>query len=69
MQIIMNTSDAIDAFHSKAGVAKAIGITKQAVSQWGDVVPEASALKLLRVKPAIKHKQNDCKENLCSRAS
>lgn len=64
MQIVMNTSDAIKAFKSKAGIAKAIGITKQAVSQWGDVVPEASALKLLRVDPSIKHKQKDHKVNV-----
>ena len=63
MQIVMNTSDAIKAFNSKAGIAKAIGISKQAVSQWGEVVPEVSALKLLRIDPTIKHKQKDQKFN------
>ena len=63
MQIVMNTSDAVKAFKSKAGVAKAIGISKQAVSQWGSVVPEVSALKLLRIDPTIKHKQKDQKLN------
>ncbi|RKG45143.1 MULTISPECIES: Cro/CI family transcriptional regulator [Acinetobacter] len=61
MQIVMNTSDALAAFKTKAGIANAIGITKQAVSQWGQTVPEASALKLLRVDPTIKHKQDDLK--------
>lgn len=57
MQIIMKTSDAVKAFKNKVGVANAIGITKQAVSLWGEVVPEGSALKLLRVDPSIKHSQ------------
>lgn len=57
MQIVMKTSDAVKAFKTKVGVAKAIGITKQAVSLWGDVVPEGSALKLLLVDPTIKHTQ------------
>ena len=61
MQIVMNTKDAIKAFKTKVGVANAIGITKQAVSQWGETVPEASALKLLRIDPSIKHKQDDLK--------
>ena len=56
MQIIMKTSDAVEVFKNKVGVARAIGITKQAVSLWGDVVPEGSALKLLRVDPSIQHK-------------
>lgn len=53
MQIVMEKKDAIKAFKSKVRVAQAIGITKQAVSLWGDVVPEGSALKLLRVNPNI----------------
>ena len=63
MQIVMNTVDAIKAFKSKAGVAEAIGISKQAVSQWGEVVPESSALKLLLVAPKIKHKKIQHKVN------
>lgn len=51
----MKKSDAVDAFKNKAAVAKAIGITKQAVSLWGEIVPEGSALKLLRVNPEIPH--------------
>ncbi|WP_411684269.1 Cro/CI family transcriptional regulator [Acinetobacter indicus] len=61
MHIVMKTSDAVKAFKSKAKVASAIGISKQAVSQWGDTVPEASALKLLRVDPTISHSQENPK--------
>lgn len=57
MQIVMKTADAIKAFKNKSGIAKELGISKQAVSQWSDVVPETSALKLLRVDPTIKHIQ------------
>jgi len=60
MQIVMKKKDAVDAFKNSVGVAKAIGITKQAVSLWGEFVPEGSALKLLRVKPDIPYiQQND----------
>lgn len=55
MQIIMKKVDAVTAFKNKVGVARAIGITKQAVSLWGDVIPEVSALKLLKVNPNIPH--------------
>jgi len=57
MQIVMKTADAIEAFKNKSGIAKALGISKQAVSQWGEMVPETSALKLLRLDPAIRHCQ------------
>lgn len=56
----MRKRNAIEAFKTRVRVAKAIGITKQAVSLWGDVVPEGSALKLLLVKPDIPYiKQNE----------
>lgn len=57
VHIVMRKEDAIQAFKNKVGVAKAIGITKQAVTLWGEFVPEGSALKLLRVNPDIPHKQ------------
>ncbi|MDO7240301.1 Cro/CI family transcriptional regulator [Acinetobacter baumannii] len=55
MHVVMLKKDAVQAFKNNVGVAKAIGITKQAVSLWGEVVPELSALKLLKVKPEIPH--------------
>lgn len=42
----MRKADAIGHFGSGQAVAEALGITKGAVSQWGDVVPEGSAYKL-----------------------
>jgi transcriptional repressor of cell division inhibition gene dicB len=57
----MKKSDVIDHFGgSQIKVAKALGITKSAVSQWKEVIPEGAAYKLqvmtagvLRVDPAL----------------
>lgn len=38
--------DAIRFFGTQTAVAEAAGIRVQAVSQWGEVVPEASAYRL-----------------------
>lgn len=38
-----------------AQVAKTLGISKSAVSQWGEIVPELSAKKLLEVMPSLPH--------------
>lgn len=42
----MKTQDVITRFGSKAKIAKALGITKQAVSQWGERVPLGTAALL-----------------------
>lgn len=42
----MRKSDVIKFFGSVANVAKAINISSQAVSLWGEVVPESSAYKI-----------------------
>lgn len=42
----MKTSEAIQHFGSKKQVAAALKISKQAVSQWGELVPEDTAYKL-----------------------
>ena len=42
----MKTSDAIKHFGTKKDVAAALKISKQAVSQWGELVPEDTAYKL-----------------------
>lgn len=49
MMAVMLTKDVIRHFGSKTAAALAIGITKGAVSQWGDRVPLASALKIQAV--------------------
>lgn len=56
----MHRDDAIKFFGSPAAVARALGITRAAVSKWPEVIPEGSAYKLevvtggkLRVKPEL----------------
>ena len=42
----MWTQDVIHHFESQAKVARFLGISRSAVSQWGEAVPEVSARKL-----------------------
>jgi predicted transcriptional regulator len=44
----MRKQTALDHFHSQTAIAKALGITKSAVSQWKDVIPERMAYRLER---------------------
>jgi hypothetical protein len=44
--IDMNTTDAIHHFGTASALATAVGISKAAVSQWGDLVPLATAARL-----------------------
>lgn len=37
-------------------VAEALGVTKQAVSGWGEIIPELRAIKLLELNDSIPHK-------------
>lgn len=52
----MRTKTAIDHFGGKPSeLAKALGISPSAVSQWGDVVPELRQLQLEKItKGALK---------------
>lgn len=51
----MKTLDAFKYFGSKAKTAKALSLTKGAVSQWGDVVPFRAASKIHEMtKGAVK---------------
>lgn len=36
----MKTKDAVKFFGSKAALARALGVERQAVTNWGDTVPE-----------------------------
>jgi predicted transcriptional regulator len=45
----MKTSDVIQFYKSKSLVAKALGISKAAVSLWGDEVPKLRAYELERL--------------------
>jgi len=42
----MHKSTAIKHYSTHTALAEAIGISRAAVGQWGDIVPYASALKL-----------------------
>lgn len=44
--IDMNTIDAIHYFGTASALAAAVGISKAAVSQWGDIVPLATAARI-----------------------
>jgi hypothetical protein len=45
----MKKKDAIEYFRSVQLLARALKITRQAVYDWGDEVPEKSALKIERL--------------------
>ncbi|HXR88815.1 MAG TPA: Cro/CI family transcriptional regulator [Steroidobacteraceae bacterium] len=42
----MRKADAVAHFRSQRAVAAALGISEQAVSMWGDLVPEGRAYQL-----------------------
>jgi transcriptional repressor of cell division inhibition gene dicB len=44
----MLTSEALKFFGSKTVIAETLGISPQAVTQWGDLVPPLSAAKLAK---------------------
>ncbi len=56
MRLEMKTSDVL-ARQKAAQIAKKLKITRQAVSQWGEIVPEKSAFKLLELDPSIPHQK------------
>ena len=45
----MQTKDAIEFFHGVGPLAKALGITRQAVHDWGETVPELRAYQLSQI--------------------
>ncbi|WDZ50208.1 Cro/CI family transcriptional regulator [Acinetobacter vivianii] len=53
----MKTADVLTRFKNAPKVAKILNVTKQAVYQWGDLVPEAAAFKLLEIEPSLPHKR------------
>lgn len=42
----MRTKDVLQHFQTSHAAAKAIGITRQAIEQWGEAVPEGTAYKI-----------------------
>lgn len=56
----MFKTDVLSHFKTGVAVARAVGVTKSAVSQWGDVIPEAMAYRVqaatrgkLKVNPSL----------------
>lgn len=45
----MKTQDVLDRFGTATAVARELGVSKQAVSQWGELVPPASAALLEKI--------------------
>jgi DNA-binding transcriptional regulator YdaS (Cro superfamily) len=48
----MDTQQAIEKAGSAMALAKLLGITRQAISQWGDKVPQARLWQLKALKPS-----------------
>lgn len=57
----MKTSDVLLHFGNKSKVSKALGITKSAISQWGDVVPKLRAYEIeIVTKGELKASKEEC---------
>lgn len=52
----MHKNDVVEFFGNQAKVATALGISRQSVHRWGDLIPEKQALKLvLLTKNGLKY--------------
>jgi len=56
MRVLIKTSDAIQHFKNASRLAEEIGITPQAINQWGEYVPDPSVGKIMAVIPEISYK-------------
>ena len=55
MEVIIKTVDAIAFYSDAANLARSLGVSRSAISQWGTYVPEISARGLLILAPSIPH--------------
>lgn len=55
MEVIIKTIDAITFYGDAANLARSLGVSRSAISQWGEYVPEVSARGLLILSPEILH--------------
>ena len=53
MRVLIKTGDAITHFKNASRLADEIGITPQAINQWGVYVPDPSVGKIMAVAPGI----------------
>lgn len=61
MRVLIKTSNAIDHFGGAAKLASEIGVSVQAVYQWGEYVPDSSVGKIMAIAknvPFIVHRTN-----------
>lgn len=56
MRVLIKTSDAIKHFKNASRLAEEIGITPQAINQWGKYVPDPSVGKIMAVIPGISYR-------------
>lgn len=55
MEVLIKTEDAINTCNGASKIAEILDISRAAISQWGEYVPEASARGLLILYPSIPH--------------
>ena len=55
MEVIIKTVDAIAFYSDAASLARNLRVSRSAISQWGEFVPEVSARGLLILEPSIPH--------------
>ena len=55
MEVVIKTVDAIAFYGDAANLARNLGVSRSAISQWGENVPEVSARGLLILAPSILH--------------
>ena len=53
MKVLIKTSDAMKFFKNASHLADEIGVTPQAVNQWGEYVPDPSVGKIMALIPSI----------------
>lgn len=56
MRVLIKTSDAIQHFKNASRLAEEIGITPQAINQWGEYIPDPSVGKIMAVIPDIPYR-------------
>ena len=61
MNIIIKTEDAKKFFGSVAAIAELTDVTREAIYQWGENVPELSAWRLFHISKKPKFRRNKLK--------
>lgn len=56
----MEKQRAIEHYGSAPALSRALGISRQAVYQWGDIVPEKQAMRLERITGGTLPYDEDC---------